>query len=237
MLFAFRGSPPTIAAGLPVWVDGLDAKHKGADMLKLYYSKGSSALAAHILLEETNAPYETQEVSIAKGEHLTSEFSILSPKRRLPLLQTPDGLLTENPAILEYIAATHPDCGLLPSGAFAQAQARSLAAYLCSTVHVAFAHNKRGARWSDDGPAIATMQAKVPDNLTAAAHYLESQFPNGTWALGDQYSFCDPYLFLLSEWMQPFELTLASFPKLAAHHAAMRARPATQKAMAAHGLF
>ncbi|MEO9818999.1 MAG: glutathione S-transferase family protein [Paracoccaceae bacterium] len=205
-------------------------------MLKLYYSKGSSALAAHILLEESNALYQTQEVSIAKGEHLTPEFSILSPKHRLPLLQTPDGLLTENPAILEYIAAAHPDCGLLPSGTFAQAQARSLAAYLCSTVHVAFAHNKRGARWSDDGAAIKTMQAKVPDNLTAAAQYLEAQFSNGTWALGDQYSFCDPYLFLLSKWMQPVNLTLASFPKLAAHHAAMRARPATQKAMVAHGL-
>ena len=229
-------STPTITAGLPLWVDGLDAKHKGADMLKLYYSKGSSALAAHILLEETNAPYETQEVSISKGEHLTSEFSKLSPKRRLPVLETPDGLLTENPAILEYIATTHLECGLMPYGAFIQAQARSLAAYLCSTVHVAFAHNKRGARWTDDSAAMVTMQAKVPDNLTAAAHYLESQIPSGTWALGDQYSFCDPYLFLLSKWMQPFDLTLAPFPKLAAHHAAMRARPATQTALAAHGL-
>ena len=110
-------------------------------MLKLYYSKGSSAIAAHILLEEVGADYDAIEVSIAKGAHRNPEFLSRNPKGRIPVLQTPDGVITENPAILEYIATTHPDAGLLPKSAFEQAQARSLAAYLCATVHVAFAHH------------------------------------------------------------------------------------------------
>lgn len=205
-------------------------------MLKLYFSKGSSALAAHIVLEETGVPFEAQEVSIPRGQHLETAFLRLNPKGRLPLLHTPEGLLTENPAILEYIAATHPDAQLMPSGAFDQAQARALCAYLCATVHVAFAHKQRGARWAQTAQALADMAQLVPQNLTQCAAHLEQHTSLAPWALGPRYSFCDAYLFLIGRWMGANGLDLAAYPKLAAHGAAMRARPATQAALKAHGL-
>ena len=205
-------------------------------MLKLYFSRGSSALAAHILLEEAKAVYSTQEVSIPKGEHQSPAFLKLSPKGRVPVLETAEGPITENPAILEYIAARHPDANLAPSGIFEQANARSLCAYLCATTHVAFAHKQRGARWVDDADAVKAMQRRVPQNMAESAAYLEAYVMNGAWALGDTYSFCDPYLFLVGRWITACDLSLNDYPKLAAHHAAMRARPATTTALAAHGL-
>lgn len=205
-------------------------------MLKFYYSDGSSALAAHILLHEVATPHEAISVSIAKEEHRAPAFLRSNPKGRIPVLETPDGIITENPAILEYIAATAPDADYIPKGAFQQAQARSLCAYLCATVHVAFAHAKRGARWADADASLRDMQQIVPRNLTASADFLETDLPLGPWALGAEYSYCDPYLFLIGRWCAANGVTLEAFPKLKAHQDAMRARAATQAALTLHGL-
>ncbi|MES0862519.1 glutathione S-transferase family protein [Ruegeria sp. SCPT10] len=204
-------------------------------MLTFYYSKGSSALAAHILLVEAGADFTAVEISIPDGAHRSQDFLRKTPKGRIPVLETPEGLLTENPAILEYIAATHPKAGLVPDGDFAQAQARSLCAYLCSTVHVGFAHLKRGSRWADQDASLQDMRRVAPRNLAASATLLEQQLEMTPWAMGAQFSFCDPYLFLLQHWMATADLSLDPYPKLAAHNKAMRARPATQSVLDLYG--
>ncbi|MEP2889773.1 glutathione S-transferase family protein [Tateyamaria sp.] len=205
-------------------------------MLKFFYSNGSSAVAAHILLEEVAAPYEAIKVSIPNGDHLAPEFLQINPKGRIPVLVTPQSTITENPAILEYIAATHKDGATLPLGHDAQAQARSLAAYLCATAHVAFAHNHRGRRWAEQDASVKDMQSNVARNLTDCARFLEQEIDGGPWALGPTYSYCDPYLFLMARWMAAVGLSITAFPKLSAHHDAMLARASTQKVLDIHGL-
>ena len=205
-------------------------------MLKLYYSKGSSALAAHILLEEADLPYEVQEISIPDKQHQTAGFLNINPKGRLPVLETPDGVLTESPAILEYIATLDRSERMTPVGAFAQAQARSLCAYISSTTHVAFAHKQRGIRWAATQQAHDDMKQMVPKNLAESAAYLDAQFKDGPWILGEHYSFCDPYIFLVSRWMSATSLDLTPYQNLEAHRVAMRDRPATQRVLKAHGL-
>ncbi|MFK7753017.1 MAG: hypothetical protein AB8B51_10760, partial [Sedimentitalea sp.] len=125
----------------------------------------------------------------------------------------------------------------VPQGAFAQAQARALCAYLCATVHVAFAHIKRGRRWADGDDTLHDMRGVAARNLRDCAALLESQLALDPWALGKVYSFCDPYLFLLDRWLAAGDVSLADYPKLAAHHRTMQARPATQTALALHGLM
>ena len=205
-------------------------------MLNFYFSKGSSALAAHILLEEVGAEYNAIEVSIAKAEHQSPEFLRRNPKGRVPLLETLDGIITENPAILEYIAATHPAANCLLEGAFAQAQARSFCAYLCATAHVAAAHRHRGHRWAKAEASIRDMQSTVPRNLMACAEVLEDGLASGQWVMGDTYTMCDPYLFQFSRWLAAAEVQIENYPRLTAHREAMRARAATQTALKAHGL-
>lgn len=204
--------------------------------MKLYYAKGSSALAPHILLLEAGVEFEAVEVSIPKGEHQTEAFLAVNSKGRVPVLETPEGILTENPAILEYIATTYSSKEMLPKGAFAQASARALMSYICSTVHVAFAHKQRGRRWVSEEASIKDMQAHVSRNVADCARVLDEDLPLSPWAMGESYSYCDAYLFLVQRWMGLADVPLAHTPKLAAHTDAMLARPATQKALKAHGL-
>lgn len=203
-------------------------------MLTYYFSKGSSALAAHILLEEVGATYTGIETSIADDAHKTDAFLRINPKGRIPVLITPEGAITENPAILEYIAAAHPRAGMLPTGVFAQARARSLLAYLCATAHVALAHQRRGHRWARKPDSHLDMAAKAPENLADCAEFLQADLPLAPWALGAEYSLCDPYLFQFSQWLAAANVPIADYPKLARHRSAVLERPATQRALSIH---
>lgn len=205
-------------------------------MLTFYYAKGTSALASHILLEEVGASYQTVEVSLADGAHKLEAFLRINPKARVPALVTSEGVITENPAILSYVAATHPEAGMLPDGAFARAEADALNAYLCATVHVAFAHKFRGARWADDPGVQAAMAEKVPSNLADCAALIEAEYLRGPWALGDQFTLCDAYLALVPRWLTIAGVDLGDYPKLSAHWAALLARPSAARVMALHGV-
>ncbi len=203
-------------------------------MLTLYMARGKSSLAPHILLEEVGAAYQTVELSLDEGAHKDAAYLTINPKARVPALGTPEGVITENPAILTYIAATHPEAGMLPDCAFARAQADALNAYLCATMHVAFAHKFRGARWADDPVVIEAMGAKVVGNLADCAALIEAQYLHGPWALGERFTLCDAYLALVPSWLSKAGVSLEAFPKLAAHWAALRARPAAARAIAWH---
>jgi glutathione S-transferase len=205
-------------------------------MYTLYLAKGTSALAAHILLEEIGVPYETQVLSIPAKEHLSADYLAINPRGRVPTLITPQGPLAENPAILAYLAQAHPDRNLAPTDPFGFAQAQSVNLYLATTLHVAFAHKARAARWADDPSAIKAMQAKVSENVFEGAHFVEDHLLQGPWVLGEAYSICDPYVFLVHRWMAANDIGLDDTPKLQAHTEAMKARPAVQRAMAQHGL-
>jgi glutathione S-transferase len=205
-------------------------------MLTLYYAKGTSALAAHIILEEAGAEYMLVEVPLSEGAHKQDKFLAINPKARIPALATPEGVISENPAILTYVAAMHPQAGLLPATLFARAQAEALNAYLCSTVHVAFAHKFRGARWADDPAAIEAMQAKVADNLRDCAALIEAHYLQGPWVLGPDFCLSDAYLGLLPRWLAIAGVDMSVFPKLSAHWDALRVRPAVQRVLAVHGL-
>ena len=118
-------------------------------MLQLYYAPNTCALASHIALEEAGVVYTTVRLNFASNDQKKSSFLAINPKARVPALVTSDGVVTETPAILAYIAQTFPDADLAPiEDAYAFAQVQAFNNYLCSTVHVAHAHRMRGYRWA-----------------------------------------------------------------------------------------
>ena len=194
-------------------------------MLALYYSSKSCAYAPHILLHDAGATFEARHIDFTAGEQNGPEFLAINPKGRVPALVTPDGILTENPAILLYIAQTHPQARLAPTEPFALARAQAFNMFLASTVHVAHAHKHRGARWADEPAAHAAMTAKVTSNMEMYAGMIEEHYFKGPWVLGDSYSICDPYLALINRWLGDDGVRLADFPRLEAHDELMRTRP------------
>ena len=201
-------------------------------MIKLYYSPGSCSLASHIALEEAGAEYTAERVNFTANQQQSPEYKAINPKGRVPAMITDRGVLTETPAILAFIAHSHPKAGLAPLDPFAFAQMQAFNSYLCSTVHVAHAHRGRGTRWADDPAAIAEMKRKVPESVGACFDLIEKGL-NGSWAIGDSFTVSDPYLFTLSGWMEGDGLDLSRYPKVMDHRRRMLERPAVRKVTAA----
>lgn len=204
-------------------------------MSTLYYAPGTVALAVHITLEELGVPYDTERLDFRAGEQRGAPYLAKNPKGRVPLLSTPQGDLTETLAILAYLADSQPGAGLLPADPFDRARALSFMTYLASTVHVNHAHLMRGSRWTDDAEAQKALAAKVPQTMRESFQLIEDSLIAGPWVLGEGYSVCDPYLFTIGRWLKGDGVEIADFPKVAAHHAAMRERPAVQAVLPLHG--
>lgn len=203
-------------------------------MLKLFYAPNTCALASHIALEEAGADYETVRIDFRADEQRKPAYLAVNPKGRVPALATDDGILTETPAILAYIAQVFPKSRLAPlDDPFAFARVQAFNSYLCSTLHVAHAHRMRGYRWADNPAAIAAMQRKVPQSVGECYALIEREMLAGPWVMGEAYTICDPYLFTLAQWMEGDGVDISRFPKLADHRQRMAERPAVKRAVSA----
>jgi len=204
-------------------------------MLTLYYAPYSCALASHLALEHSGGAYEARKVDFSKQEQRSPEYLKINPKGRVPALVTDEGVLTETPAMLVYVAQRFPQARLAPmEDPFFFAQIQSFNSYLCSSVHVAHAHRMRGHRWvdADDKAAIAAMQRKVPESVGAGFELIEREMLKGPWVMGEQYTICDPYLFTLAQWLEKDGVDPARIPRVVDHRRRMSERPGVKKAIA-----
>jgi glutathione S-transferase len=204
-------------------------------MLKLFYAPSSSALAAHIALEEAEASYELAKIDLAADEQRRPEYLKINPNGRVPALATEHGFLSENPAILAYIAQSFPKARLAPLGdAFAFARMQAFNNYLSSTVHVAHSHKRRAARWADDPVAITDMRRKVPETMAACFEVIENAMFVGPWAMGGDFTVADGYLFTLARWLEQDDVDPKRFPKVLEHRNRMAERASVKKIIVHH---
>ncbi len=180
-------------------------------MLVLYFSPGSSSLAAHIALHEIGVTFEARPVFVATKETRKPEFLAINSEGKVPSLLIDGWLLTEVLAILFYLGEKYPGASLLPADIEAKAQALSWMSFLASTVH--------GAR-------AAAEEARAAFALAA------QRLGPREWTLGD-YSVADIFLFrLFWRFAARFKFVAGEFPTLEAHRARMLARPAVIKTLA-----
>ena len=197
-------------------------------MMKIYYAPGTIASAAIMALEEAALPYEAVRVDFKTDEQRKEPYLSLNPKGRVPVLVSTDGTLTETGAILEYIADRAPDAGLAPKDLAGLAKMRAAMYYFASTMHPNHAHKLRGARWSDDPEAWASMTAKVPETMTASCDYVENHVLQGPFVLGETISVADCYLRTICSWLEGDGVDVSAFPKLTTFIAAMNDRPSVR---------
>jgi glutathione S-transferase len=186
-------------------------------VLKLFFAPHTCALASHIALIDVGAEFETVRIDFRAEEQRKSD----------------QGILTETPAILVFIAQSYPGAGLAPiAEPFAFARVQAFNNFICSTLHVAHAHRMRGSRWADDPAAIEAMQRKVPQSVGDAYALIERHWFDGPWVTGRDYTVCDPYLFTLAQWMEGDGVDPARFPKIADHRRRMADRSGVKQALA-----
>ena len=203
-------------------------------MFIFYYAKSSAAYAPHILLEETGLEYQAVRIDFQAKEQQSTAYLKINPKGRVPALVTENGILTETPAILAFLAQIFPEKNLAPTDPFEFAIAQAFNSYMASTVHVAHAHKHRGARWADDSLAHEAMRAKVTANMTEYAQMIEEHYLKSPFVLGDRFSFCDPYMALVTRWFRDDGVDLDQFEKIKAHDILMRQRPSLQHVLKLH---
>lgn len=201
--------------------------------ITLYTAQASIGWVSHIALEESRLDYEAVALDFSRQQQSSTDYLKINAKARVPSLVVDQGVITETPAILTYIAQIAPNSPLaLPKDIFAQAKINSFNNYLCSTVHVAHAHKMRGHRWTDDEAAHKAMTAYVPTSLGLCIDLIESELLQGPWVHGDAFSISDPYLYRISTWMDSDGVDINQYPKVKAHREAMEARESVQAVVA-----
>jgi glutathione S-transferase len=198
----------------------------------LYTVPGSCSFASHIVLEMVGADYEVR-LAPREGGRTAESFFEINPKGRVPALITAEGVLTETPAILYYIAQTYQQTGLVPmENPWLFARLQSFCAYLCATVHVAHAHGHRGYRWADEKSSFKDMTNKVPQNMGECFGLIEREMLQGPWVLGETFSVADIYLLAIARWLEADKVDTSNLVNVLDHRARMLQLPEVQTVLA-----
>lgn len=202
-------------------------------MLKLYYSPGACALASHIALEEAGADYTGQAIDLKSGQQRTPEYLAVNPAGVTPALATDKGVITQNAAILTYVAETHPDAGLAPLGdAHAMARFNAFNGWLASSLHPAL-----GKVLFSRPPLEGAAKDEAVEQALAKLDLAEKHFVEGPWVFGERWSAADGYLSVFERWSRQAGLLDAGrYPRLNAHLDAVQVRPAVERVLKAEGL-
>ena len=201
--------------------------------MKLYHSPGACSLGIQIILEEIGKPFEVERVSTRDGSNRKPEYLAINPKAKVPALMRDDGsVLTEFPVIAWWLAKSNPMANLIPIEFDAETRCMEWMDYLCGTVHPqAFTRQFRPGNFAKDAEDEPRIVAQGKELAEGYAKVIEAQWKGGTWLLPSGHSVADAALFFIENWAES-RSAMPLPPKMAAHLAAMRERPAVKRALA-----
>ncbi|MEA2936232.1 MAG: glutathione S-transferase [Variibacter sp.] len=207
--------------------------------ISLYYAPGACSLAPLLVLDELGAPFEARLVDFTRDAQHSPEYRQLNPKGRVPLLVVGAFRLTENPAILRYLATRVGDGTLWPCGVEDDARCHELLAWIASTVHAVYSHVTRPSRYVDGDEARVAVQEKGRQATLALWGDIEKMMTSRRWAVGDQLSVADYLLLTVWTWARKCGFAgdvAVTFPAWTAHARLLGERPATQCAFQREGI-
>lgn len=201
--------------------------------LTLYLSQGACSMAAHIALREAGAEFSTVHVALAKGEQHSESYRKVNPHEKVPAIRIGGQILTENVAVLHWIAKAFPQAGLLQAQtAEDEAQVISYLAWLASEVHPTFGLLFHPERFVDGKEAHESVAGHARDQLAKHFAEINDRLGQRDWLFG-KFGVTDGYLFAFEHWaLKFFRMDLAAtFPNLHAHYERMLERPSVQQVL------
>ncbi len=200
--------------------------------MKLYYSPGACSLSPHIVAREAGIALDLQKVDL-KTKHMEGggDYGKVNPKGYVPALQLDDGqLLTEGPAIVQYLADRKPEAQLAPrAGTVERYKLQEWLNFITSEIHKSYSplfNPKAGEEW--------TKAAR--DNLGRRFDYVTQQMGSRQHLMGERFTVADAYLFTVLNWSQWTGIDLGRWPALKDYVARIAARPKVQETLKAEGL-
>jgi len=200
--------------------------------MKLYYKAGACSLSPHIVLQEAGLPFELESVDLAtKKTGSGGDYLGLNPKGYVPALLLDDGqLLTEGPAIVQYVADRVPEKQLAPAaGTMERYRLMEALNFIATELHKGF-----GSLFNPRAPEDWKSVAK--ELLTKRIAVVARQLEGRDYLMGARFSVADAYLFTVLTWAGRVALDLTPWPGLKSYMARVAARPAVHAAMSAEGL-
>jgi glutathione S-transferase len=201
-------------------------------MLTLYYAPGACSMASHITLEEAGADYTPRLVQFAKAEQESAEYrDAVNPRGKVPALQTDDGIITENVAILTYIARTFPSAKLLPADDLGLARCLSHMAYLSNAVHPTFTRIARTARFAKSEGAQQEVRDAARETFWGLLQELDGIIGGKDWVMGADFTACDPYTLVFYGWGARIKMPMTELKNYTGFKDRMLQRPAVRKVL------
>lgn len=203
--------------------------------MKLYYKPGACSMASHIVLNELGVSFDLDKTNTdARKTEAGGDFLKISPNGYVPALVTDDGdIITENPAVLQYLADQSPVAGLAPpSGTMARVRLQETLNFLSSELHTSFGPFFSGVEMDD------VRRKKAETGVNRRVAHIERILADGRdYLMGDRFTVADAYAFVVLNWASFVGINLDAHPKTQAFVARVAARPATIKAMVTEGLM
>jgi len=192
-------------------------------------------MASHIVLNELGLSFELDKTDTDAGTtEAGGDFLKISPNGYVPALVTDEGaVITENPAVLQYLADQSPEAGLAPAnGTLERTRLQEALNFVSSELHKSFGPFFSGKELDGDA------RQKAEAGVARRAAYVEQSLSDGrTFLLGETFSVADAYAFVVLNWAGFVGVNLDAFPKTQAYVARIAVRPAAIKAMVAEGLM
>lgn len=199
--------------------------------MKLYYMPGACSLSPHIALHEAGASFDLVKVGRDKQTADGRDFLTLNPYGYVPALELDDGeVLTEGPAILQYVADRFPAAKLAPpNGTIERYRLQSALALLNSEIHKAI-----GGMFT---PGLDEAgREKSIEKIDTRLSQLSAQMKDKSWIANDTFSVADIYLYVVTRWLHVLKIDIGRWPVIADHNRRVDARPAVRAALKAEGL-
>jgi glutathione S-transferase len=200
--------------------------------MKLYYFAGACSLSPHIVALEAGLPLTMVKIDrTTKKTETGADYLTVNSKGAVPALQLDDGrVLTEGPAIVQYLADQKPESGLAPrAGTFERYQLMEILNYITSEVHKSFSPLFNPA-------SSAELKEAAAANLGKKFDWLSGFLGKKPYLLGDAFTVADAYLFTVLNWTGHVKIDLSKWPVLAEYKSRIGHRPKVQQAMKAEGL-
>ena len=197
--------------------------------MKLYYSPGACSLSPHIVAEEAGIALDYEKVDLRTHETEHSvDFYTINPKGYVPALLLDDGvLLSEGPAIVQYLCDFKPEAGLMaPVGETTRYEVVEWLAFINSEMHKTFSPLF--------GPASDEVKTDARDKLHKKFEFVAQALAGKSYLMGENFCAADAYMFVMTSWaiFQKIDVPEA----IAEYRRRITARPAVHAALKAEGL-
>lgn len=203
--------------------------------MKLYTSSGACSMADHIVLEWIGQPYTA--VLVSREQRGTPDFKRLNPAGAVPVFEDNGWVLTQNTAILNYLADMFPDAKLGGDGTpHGRAEVNRWLGFLNADMHPAFKPIFGTTDYLEDKVVIQKTQDHARKQLRGLFERADAQLGKHDWIAGDHKSIADPYLFVMLRWAKGTKVDLSGLDNLVKFEQRMRADAEVQKVLAAEGV-